>query len=86
MYFSRKLPFKKIRILGGILYKIENFMTKLSGKFSKNTIIFKIKISKIILTQNFTLIPMVKTVFNFSQYILSNMQKYPKNQVFRTYF
>ena len=25
----------------------------------------------------------IKTAFNFSQYILSNMQKYPKNQVFK---
>ena len=29
---------------------------------------------------------MVKPVFNFGQYILSNMQKKLKNQVFRTYF
>ena len=50
-------------------------MTKPSGKLNKNTIIFIIKISKIFLNQNYTLIPMVKTVFDFSQYILSNMQK-----------
>ena len=67
----------KITILGHFLHKMENFLTKPSGKKSKITIFIKMTFSNIILVLNFMLISMQKTVFfNFIYYILSYNQKY----------
>jgi len=42
------------------------FTTKLSGEKSKKIISFKVYLSQILITQNFMLILMQKTVFDFN--------------------
>ena len=58
---------------------------KSTVKISKNTIFIILTILKMILTKNFTLILMQKTVFNFNEYILTYKHKWSKNHAFKVY-